>query len=216
VIAALDQPCWRVIATRIPPVDLFEGVAPQEDFELLFELEAEFSPHYNEVMALLCLPREEWVFGPGAGFIMAPFIYRGPSRFTDGSYGVFYAGLEEETAIREIGFHRGAFMAATRERAMALEEQVLRARVRSGDLEDIRGQGGARPDLYDPDPGRYGPAQAWAAEVRRAGRDGVLYDSVRHASGTCVALFRPKAVVHCRQSRTFRYFWDGSRIVGWG
>ena len=205
---------WRVIAARHPPIALFELVADRAEFDALHELEAAFSPHYDEVSLLEYLPRSEWVFGPGAGYVMAPFAYRSPSRFSDGSFGVYYAGLEEETAIQEVAFHRGRFLEMTREVACIQEEQVLQALV-SGVLLDIRGEAGAHPELYAADPAAYAGAQAFGAAVRRAEGTGLVYASVRHPGGTCVGLFRPKAVSECRAIRPLRYLWDGAKIASW-
>ncbi|BDU74056.1 RES family NAD+ phosphorylase [Mesoterricola silvestris] len=213
--AALDgQPSWRVIAARHPPITLFELVASREDFEALYELEAAFSPHYDEITLLQYLPRSKWVFGPGSGYIMAPFAYLTSSRFTDGTFGVYYAAMDEETAIREVAFHRGIFMSRTHEPASALEEQILIARI-SGELVDIRGQQASQPTLYAPDPLAYGPAQAFGASLRGAGETGIAFSSVRNAGGECVGIFRPRAVKECHQVRPLRYVWDGAKIAGW-
>jgi len=212
--ALAGQPSWRVIATRHPPVQLFERVAAEADFDALYDLEAAFSPHYDELTLLSYLPRAEWVFGPGCGYIMAPFAYLNPSRFSDGTFGVYYAALDEDTAIHEVAFHRAIFMSRTQEPPSVLEEQILCAGI-SGDLVDIRGGQAARPELYVADPDAYGAAQAFGAGLRGAGETGIAYSSVRRAGGECVGLFRPRAVANCRQIRPLRYIWDGAGIAGW-
>ena len=207
------RPAWRVVPTRHPPIAIFERAAAPADLEDALRLEMAFSPHHGEALRILALAPSEWVSGPGCGFIMAPFVYPIPSRFTDGSYGVFYAGLEEATAIAEVAFHRGRFMASTAQGPMALEHNVLQATV-AGALTDIRGQRARYPDLHDPDPAHYPAAQAWARACRLQGADGIAYSSVRAAEGACVALFRPRSVRDCRILRPLHYFWDGHRIVG--
>ena len=207
-------PAWRVIATRNPPIALFEEVADAAEFDALYDLEAAFSPHRDEGHLVQYLPRGEWVFGPGAGYVMAPFAYRCPSRFSDGTFGVFYAGLEEETAIREVGFHRARFLESTREPPSVLEQLLLRAKV-TGTLVDLRGEAAAHPEWYDPDPGNYGSAQALGSRFHAAGESGLAFASVRNPGGACVGILRPKAVSACRQVRHLNYYWDGSRIAGW-
>ena len=208
------QPCWRVVATRHPPIALFEKVAPPEAFDALYQLEGAYSPHYDTTTLLASLPRSEWVHGPGSGYVMAPFAYRQPSRFSDGSFGVFYAGLEETTAIREVAFHRGVFLAMTREAPFVLEEQVLRAKV-SGTLVDIRGARKAHPEWYAPSVEAYGPAQDLGSRLWRAGEAGLTFSSVRHAGGGCLGIYRPKVISGCRPTRPLRYLWDGDKIAGW-
>lgn len=215
ILAPFDRtPAWRVIATRIPPIALFENVADPAEFDALQDLETAFNPHHDEGHLVQSLPRGEWVFGPGAGYVMAPFAYRTPSRFSDGTFGIFYAGLDEETAIHEVAFHRGLFMARTGEPPSVVEQLVLRAKV-TGDLVDLRGEVAAHPEWYDPDPGQYGPAQVLGGQLRQAGRTGLAFASVRRPGGHCVGILRPQAISACRHSRPFSYYWDGARIAGW-
>lgn len=209
-----DQRVWRVVPTRFPPIAIFERAASPADIEDNLRLEMAFSPHHGEGMRILSLPRSEWVSGPGCGFAMAPFVYPSPSRFSDGSFGVFYAGLEEATAIAEVAYHRDRFLAATGQGPMVLQHQVLRAQA-SGRLADIRSRRDRLPELYDPDPARYGAPQAWAAAFRADGGEGIAYSSVRRDGGACCALFRPRLVARCRILRPLHYVWNGERIVGW-
>lgn len=213
--ATFDKaPAWRVIATRHPPIDLFESVASEDEFSALYELEAAYSPHYAETTLLPSLPRSEWVFGPGAGHIMGPFVYRTPTRFSNGSFGIFYAGLEEITAIKEVAFHRANFMAATNEAPMTLEQLILKARV-TGELADIRGEVATHPEWYSPSVDDYAEPQALGMSLWMKGGDGLAYASVRNPGGSCVGLFRPKAVTSCRASRPLHYRWDGKKIASW-
>jgi RES domain-containing protein len=208
------MPTWRVVATRHPPIALFETVAPSEDFEALQALEAAHSAHYDDVTLLLALPRTEWVSGPGSGYVMAPFAYRSPSRFSDGSFGVYYAGLDETTSIREVAFHRGRFLAATAEPPCVLEEQILKAQV-TGDLEDLREAWPAHPEWSAPSPRDYAAAQSLGTRLREQGATGLLYPSVRNPGGNCVGILRPRAVSRCRQVRALKILWDGEAIAGW-
>src|SRR3546814_4091279 len=71
----------------------------------------------DEAGDLSLVPPEDRVAGPGTTPIMAAFTHLNTegSRFTDGSFGVFYAGLTIETAIAETKHHRINFLAATDE-----------------------------------------------------------------------------------------------------
>ena len=139
------------------------------------------------------------VFGQGAGYVMAPFAYRNPSRFCDGSFGIFYAGLDEDTAIREVAFHRARFLERTREPPSVIDQLILRAKV-TGELVDLRGEVAA---------------QVLGGQLHQAGRTGLAFASVRRPGGHCVGILRPKAISGCRHSRPFSYYWDGARIAGW-
>ena len=62
------------------------------------------------------------------------------------------------------------------------------------------------------DPSNYGASQRLARELRRAGSNGIVYDSVRHDGGHCAAGFRPRLFANARQERHLCYVWDGTRI----
>ena len=78
----------------------------------------------------------------------------------------------------------------------------------TADLHDICSFRGDHPALYDP--ARYAAAQHFAAGLRDAGSDGIVYQSVRHDGGVCVAIFRPRLLSNCRQERHLCYVWDGA------
>lgn len=207
------QPCFRVVPSRFPPIDLFERVADPADLEAVFALEALTDDRVRDAVGELSrVPPEERVTGPGAGYVMAPFTHVPPGggRFSDGTFGAYYAARTRETAVVETSYHRARFLAATREPPMELDMRVLVATLDAA-LHDVRGRGATLPALYDPDD--YGASQAFARAVRGAGSQGVAYDSVRHAGGECVAVFRPRALARCRQAAHLAYVWDGARIA---
>jgi len=110
------SPAFRVIPTRFPAVNLFDRVASADDFEALYALEALTNDRLRtETGDLDLVPREERRFGPGYGPIMAALTHLNPqgSRFSDGTYGVFYCARSRETAIAETRYHSGLFLAAT-------------------------------------------------------------------------------------------------------
>lgn len=195
----------RVTSWRARPEAFFETVADPADLADVLAVLAHGAPAVIDPATAAA--------GPGAGWVMLPFLRHGESRFSDGrSYGVFYAGGARETAFRETMFHYARFLAASAEPPTLLGVQLLRCRIRAT-MVDIRGQQARRPELYDPDPALYGPAQRWAAALQGAGRHGIVYDSVRHAGGECVAVFTPRSVSRCVVAGYFAYDWDGSSIV---
>jgi len=205
-------PCWRIIPSRFPPIQLFERVADPADLEAIIALEAMTNPRLrDEIGDIQLVPPEERIAGPGTSVIMAAFTHLNPagSRFSDGSYGVYYAGLTLETAIEETRHHREAFMRATNQPRMELDQRVYIADLDAA-LHDIRGQRREQPGLYDRD--SYGAAQSFARALREAGSSGVVYDSVRHEGGECAAVFRPRALSHCRQEQHLCFVWDGARV----
>src|SRR5688572_20442566 len=97
-------PCFRIIASRFPTIHLYERVADAADWDALYALESLTNPRLQEELgALGKIPREDRTFGPGASVVMAPFIYLNPDggRFTDATFGAFYAARSLATAIAE-------------------------------------------------------------------------------------------------------------------
>lgn len=205
-------PCFRIIPSRFPPIGLFEKVARPEDLDAVFQIEAMTNDRLrDEVGDLELVPPEDRVSGPGTTPIMAAFTHLNPegSRFTDGSFGVFYAGLTLDTAIAETRHHRAKFLAATDEPGQEIDMRVYAVDL-NADLHDIRTLADSHVHLYDPD--NYARAQGLATELRDAGSDGIRYHSVRDQGGECAAAFRPRLLSNCRQERHLCYVWDGAAI----
>ncbi len=206
------KPCWRIIASRFPPIQLFEDVADPDDLEAVLEIESLTNDRLREEAGQLQLvPPKERISGPGTSFIMAAFTHLNPdgSRFSDGSWGVYYAGIDLDTAIAETRCHREIFLRATNEAPMELDMRVLVADL-DGDLHDIRGMKEIRPELYRT--ARYGTSADFARALRDDGANGIIYDSVRRPQGECTAIFRPSLFSNCRQERHLCYVWNGGEI----
>ena len=207
-------PCWRVIPSRFPTVDLFERVADPADLEAVFAIESLTNDRLrDEAGDLTLVPPEDRIAGPGTSAIMAAFTHLNPdgSRFSDGSYGVFYAAKSLETALRETIHHAEVFMRATTEPPMELTRRVILADL-DGELHDLRGLADALPDVAHPDD--YTAGQALARSLRAVGSNGIAYGSVHHAGGEYAAVFRPPLLSASRQERHLCYLWDGARISG--
>lgn len=212
-ISPIDwHPAYRIIPSRFPPIDLFEEVADPGDLDAIYEIEAMTNDRLrDEVGDLKLVPDEDRISGPGASPIMAAFTHLNPSgdRFTDGSFGVFYASLSMETAIAETKYHRAQFMEATAEPAQELDMRVYAVDL-DASLHDIRNMQESHPAYYHPT--SYAVSQKLAYELRESGSDGIVYNSVRHNVGECAAIFRPRLLSNCRQERHLCYVWDGQAI----
>ena len=209
------RPSYRLIASRFPTVGLFDAIADPADLDVVFAIEALTNPRIrDEVGQLQLVPPAERVSGPGSTPVMAAFTHLNPagSRFSDGSYGVYYAALALDTALAEVGHHRARFLAATAEPAIEIDLRLIEADLCQG-LHDLRPWTASHPALYDP--AVYGTAQALGARLRAAGSWGVLYASVRHAGGECAAVFRPRALGPARATRHLAMHWDGQRLTHW-
>lgn len=203
----------RIIPSVFPPINLFERVAHRDDLDAVQAIESAFNPRLRDAVGDRSLvPRDERVVGPGAGYVMAAFTHVSPegSRFSNGTYGVFYAAQRESAAIAETRYHRERFMRATMEARCELDMRVLGVTVKAS-LHDLRGMREIMPDVYRPDD--YTASQLLGGALRAGGSNGVVYDSVRHDGGKCIGAFRPRLLSHCRDWKHLRYLWDGTRIT---
>jgi hypothetical protein len=206
---------YRAIPTRYPPISLFERVADPEDWDALIEIESLTNARIRDAIGEIALvPPRERVSGPGASWVMASFTHVGPpSRFSDGTYGVYYTARTLACAVAETAYHWARFYAATAEAACDLDMRLLVARIDAA-LHDIRG-GPREPRwraLHDPDD--YAASQRFAAALREQGSAGLAYDSVRLPGDQCVAAFTPRVVKQMpRGDRFLLYHWDGERIA---
>ena len=207
------KPCWRIIPSRFPPIQLFERVAEPDDLEAIFELDALTNPRLrNEVGDIELVPPGDRISGPGTSVIMAAFTHLNPngSRFSDGTYGAFYAANDLDTAIAETKHHRERFMSATAQEHMELDMRVYLVDL-DGNLHDLRGQKATQPLVYHND--NYAAGQYLARTLRKGKSNGIAYDSVRRMEGECVAVFRPPLLSNARQERHLCYVWNGRQIA---
>ena len=209
----LAEPQWpkayRIVNSSFPPIALFEDVLDPEDLEIAYALEALTNDRLIEQAGVLARVRpEDRLSGPGSTPVMAAFTHIGKSsRFTDGTFGVYYAASSLAAAIAETCYHQERFLAATHEADLELTMRTYVNRVVKP-LHDVR-DGFAH--LHQPDPEAYGPSQTFARQLRESESWGLLYNSVRLPGHECVAAFRPPAVSIPKQGKHLRYVWSASQ-----
>jgi len=203
------RPSHRLIPSRFPPVSLFDRVADPKDLDSIYALESLTNDRIrNEAGDLRLVPVDERIAGPGTTPIMAAFTHLNPegSRFSDGSYGVYYCARTLDTALAEVRYHQERFLRRTREGPIRLELRLYLCDL-AANLIDVR-----KHAEYQR-PCDYAPGQRLGRALRASGKDGVLYRSVRHQGGLCAAIFRPRVLGRCRQSAHYAFHYDGTGIV---
>jgi hypothetical protein len=206
-----------LVPSRFPPVLLFDAVADPADLAVVFAIEALGNPRLrDEIGELALVPAEQRISGPGSSPIMAAFTHLNPegSRFSDGSYGVYYAAADLATAVAEVSHHRARFLARTNEATIDIDLRCYRVTINAL-LCDLRGEAAAEA-LHDPD--SYAASQLFGGQLRLATEPeaGIAYDSVRWPGGQCVALFTPRATEPpARQAEHVSLRWNGERISEW-
>lgn len=205
---------FRIVFSRYPFVGIFDFIADPADLDEVVALEARTNDRILDELGNLALVRpRDRIAGPGTTPIMASFTHARPSRFSDGSYGAYYAGKYFDVALAESRFHVEQFYRATAEESADIDVRVYRARI-DGAFDDLR-----KGPMSDPrfDPGSYVESQRYGRCVYDADvADGIAYPSVRdprHRSS--VACFRPRAVSSCYSWAYLSFRWDAfaGRIV---
>ena len=202
----------RIIRSIYPPIFLFEDIADPADWDLIATAEAKTNPRVrDEIGDLTLVPVERRVSGSGASIVMGAFTHccvDRKSRFSDGSYGVWYAGDCFEVALAETIYHHERFMRRTNEAPADSQFRELKAHI-GGKLRDLRKRGLAQ--YLAPDD--YSASQAIAKGFRSNEEDGIVFPSVRWPNGEAVALFWPDRVqLPVIQARHLLYHWDGKRV----
>lgn len=201
---------YRIIPSTYPPVNFFEELVSPDQMDALWHIESLTNDRLrDEAGDISLVPPEDRICGPGSTAVMAAFTHIGrASRFTDGSYGVYYASKSLETAIWETVFQKEQFLAATRQPPCDVDMRVYTGRI----LEPLL-------DLRDPlyvdlhHPSNYDASQSFARHHRDQDAWGFVYNSVRHHEGTNIAVFRPRALSPASQGKHLAYSWDGNRIT---
>jgi hypothetical protein len=212
----VQQKTYRLIASRHPTVGIFDDLTSDPDeLRAAFLLES-FTNDRVASSRLNRLPDTEIISGAngsGATIVMAAFLHSDEDggRFTDYRLGGWYASFELKTAIQETIYHHF--------RQLSLSDAGFPNRIQmrelqadiSTELVDVRGWGSAHPELYHRTD--YSASQAFANKLRwtheSRAENGIVFDSVRCASGTNICLFWPSQVsLPIVQGDHFEYQWN--------
>jgi hypothetical protein len=151
----------------------------------------------------------ELVFGvPYFHIVNAAFCHAHPlgNRFNGPDRGAWYSAFAVETAQAEVAFHKAVELAEVShfEEVMTYDDYLADF---SAEFHDVRGDARFANCLA---PGSYVSSQELAQCLLEKGSMGVVYPSVRHTGGTCLACFRPALVTNVRRASTYRFEWHGT------
>lgn len=202
----IEWQAWRIIPSRNPPIDLYQRVAPAEDWKPVIEVETLTNPRVRELREGLGLVRPEDLKGGATqNWILAPFTYLNPegTRFSDGSFGSCFLAKDLATALLESIRLRERFLSFTNQKAIRLDMRVIKT--------DVAGEFEAEPgeDTYADAGSRH---DYWKAR-QLDGSDGVYFRASELGNGECIEAFRPRFMTHAVQERHLTYCWDGTHIA---
>lgn len=133
------------------------------------------------------------------------------SRFSDGSFGIYYTALEVETAEAEIRYYclkkaRECFVPGK----PANMHYCLVSCHFAGDTKDLRPHSSRFPNLTADD---HSECNRIGREAHDSGLAGVLTPSARHATGTCLPTFRREATRDFQTNGWIRVTYDPATDV---
>jgi hypothetical protein len=202
----------RLVPSRYPVAGILDTVSSPEDLPFVFELESWSNDRISTELGILNrIPREEWVVHrPMASVIMAAFCHPRPGggRFNGPDRGAWYAGNSLATGHAEVVYHRTAELAE-----IGVFETRVQMRLYLANFDttfhDVRPNVPRNVPYHNPT--SYADSQVLGRELLQAGSNGILYRSVRHPGGECLACFRPGLISDVRASSHFEYRWEGKR-----
>jgi RES domain-containing protein len=190
---------------------LTQIAASEADLEHVFDLDRATNDRLIAENGLLPgIGIHELVFDvPNHRIVNAAFCHAQQlgSRFNAPDRGAWYASFEIATAQAEVAYHKWLEL---------LEVNWLNETVTyddyladfSAEFHDLRAGGAAFERYLDRD--SYVASQGLAQQLMDAGSLGIVYPSVRHAGGTCMACFRPSLVANVRRGATYEFQWAGT------
>lgn len=206
---AVHANTYRLISSHFPPIALFENLLDPDELEAAYALEGLTNDRLQDQVGNIALVApEDRVSGPGTTAIMAAFTHIGiPSRYTDGRFGIYYAGLDLDTAIAESRFSRARFLQSTNEAPQILTMRCYTCEVQAN-LIDLRN------DPRTQDSENFAYPQTLGGQLKAQHKMGILYKSLRHPGGECIAALRPTALIPpAIQTGHYQFHWDGNSIT---
>jgi hypothetical protein len=211
-LADVHQDVARNIVSPRESQDLFDDLTEDPAEWLLAQrVEDEVKPPpYRSRTPLIDRPFEdaEWF-----NAIAWPFKNWQASRFSDGTFGVWYGSESVETTVYESAYHwyKGLLSDAGYERYVVMAERKVYMVDCAAALLDFRKASHKHADLLHPSD--YAFCQSVGARIHREGHPGLLTPSVRRPAGENAAIFNPDVLSNPRLNCQLTYRLDGDQIM---
>ena len=202
----------RNIVSLLQSQDLFDDLTDDPaEWLLAQKVEDEIKPPpYRSSTPIIDRPFEDakWFSA-----IIWPFKHWHASRFSDGTYGVWYGSDSIETTVYESAYHwyRGLLSDAGFDRLTVIAERKVYSVACNAALLDVRKAADDHPDLLHPS--NYAFCQSVGARIHREGHPGLLTQSVRRPSGENMAIFNADVLSNPRQNCELTYRLENDQIL---
>lgn len=211
-LADIHQDVARNIVSLRASQDLFDDLTDDPaEWLMAQKVEDEVKPPpYSSRKPVIDRPFEDahWF-----NAINWPFKHWQTSRFSDGSFGVWYGSESVETTVHESAYHwyRGLLGDAGFEQMAVVAERKVYWVACNAALLDFRQAAAAQPDLLHLSD--YTFCQTVGARIHREGHPGLLTQSVRRPAGENLAIFNPAVLSNPRHNCQLTYRLEGGQIV---
>lgn len=198
----LEIDLFRLIPSRFPPVEVYEGIVANDRVEDLVRIEIRTNPRLRSESKLMQATSE----APPPklqNWNLAPFKYLNPegTRFFGPARPALELAEDRQTALAVSVARRQRFLARTGEPPIGLDMRMLKTPVR-GQFLDLRH---VAADAGQDDRRRIG-------DMISDGVDGVLYHPPERPSAMCVAVLRGETLGRSVQTVHYRFVWNGSSV----
>lgn len=193
----------NIVSLRVSE-DLFDDLSDRpDDWKLAQQVEAAVKPTpYQSPVPIIHRPFEEAAWMHAVGF---PFTHWTQSRYSDGSFGVWYGADSVQTSIWETAYHwYFGFLADAgyQQPGVVCERKLYQVQCEAA-LLDLRRLWRKYPGLLHPKD--YGYTQSLGRRLHKEGHPGLVSRSVRFPEGECYAVFNAAVLSRPRQQGSLRY-----------
>lgn len=202
----------RNIVSLCQSQDLFDDLTDDPTlWSLAQQVEDDVKPPtYRSRMPIIHRPFEDaqWF-----NAITWPFRHWQSSRFSDGTYGVWYGSKSVETTVHESAHHwyRGLLSDAGFDQMNVTAERKVYSVRCDAALLNLHKATKQHPDLVHPSD--YSFCHAVGARIHREGHPGLLTQSVRHPAGQNLAVFNADVLSNPRHHCQLTYRLDAGQIT---
>lgn len=193
----------NIVSLRISQ-NLFDDLSyDPEAWESAIQLEMDTRPKvFSNTDPCINRPFEEAEWNEAVGY---PFKNSSQSRFSDGTYGVWYGADSLETTIFETAYHWQNKLlsdAGFNRPGVSIERKVYLVKCDSA-LIDLRSAIERNPEILHPND--YTATHAIGSKIHREGHPGLITKSARYSEGDVYAIFTPKILSNVRHTCYLTY-----------
>jgi hypothetical protein len=211
-LAVVDRDVARNIVSFREPQNVFDDLSERADeWKVAEQVQDEVGlPRHRSKTPIIDRPFEDanWL-----NAIQWPFKNYQQSRFSDGTYGVWYGSESVETTVYESAYHwySGLLSDAGYEREAIVSERTIVSVKCAATLLDFRKAARTFPELLHPSD--YSYPHSVGARIHHEGHPGLIIQSVRRPDGENIAVFNPAVLTKPREIGHLTYKLDRDSII---